>query len=188
MDRAMMQNLLSELRRFATGLGAAGVVGVGLLVFGAALYTSSVLPARDELNRLETHAARAVRGGAADSTTAGTKLASSVEQLERFSQRFPAFSDAPALVLKLHRIAAANGVALETGDYRLIRDRDWNISRYEITLPLKASYPQVRLFLAQLLDEVPALSLDEISIKRDSIGAGTAETRVRLTAYLLDQP
>lgn len=182
----MMENLVSRLRGFAAGLGAAGVVGIGFLVFGAALYASSVLPARDELKRLETRAARAARGGADGLAAGSNAVASSVEQLERFQRQFPAFSDAPALVLKLHSIAAANGIALEAGEYRLVKDRDWNIARYQITLPLKGSYPQVRLFLAQLLDEVPALSLDEISIKRDSISARTAETRVRLTVYLVD--
>ncbi len=183
MDFPVTKNLVLRLRGFTTELGTAGVVGVGLLVFGAALYASSVLPARDELKRLET---RAARGGADRPAAGSNEAAASVEQLERFQRRFPAFSDAPALVLKLHSIAAANGIVLETGEYRLEKDRDWNIARYQITLPLKGSYPQVRLFLAQLLDEVPALSLDEMSIKRDNINARTAETRVRLTAYLVD--
>lgn len=185
MGIAVMEKLVVQLREIAAGLGAAGVVGIGLLVFGAALYASSVAPARDELQRLETRAARASRGDTAN-PMAGNNAGSSIGQLERFQQRFPAFSEAPALVLKLHAIAAANGLLLETGEYQLVKDRNWNIARYQITLPLKGSYPQVRLFLAQLLDEIPALSLDEISIKRDSINARSAETRVRLTAYLVD--
>jgi Tfp pilus assembly protein PilO len=180
----MMESTVLRLREFAAALGAAGVIGAGLLMFGVAFYASSVLPARDELKRLEARAERSGRGGAGVATAGN--VAASVEQLERFRQRFPAFSEAPALVLKLHSIAAANGLALETGEYRLVKERDMNFARYQITLPLKGSYPQVRLFLAQLLDEVPALSLDEIAIKRDSVNARTAETRVRLTAYLVD--
>jgi hypothetical protein len=179
----MMENLIARLNAAMVSLGAAGVIGLGLLVFGAAFYASSVAPARDELNRLET---RAVRAGTQGTAGAGDTIAAGIEQLERFQQRFPAFGEAPSLVLKLHTIAAANGIALETGEYRLIKDRDSNIARYQITLPLKGSYPQVRLFLAQLLDEVPALSLDEIAIKRESVNARSAETRVRLTAYLVN--
>jgi Tfp pilus assembly protein PilO len=186
MDFAMMENLISRLQAFVGSLGAAGVIGLGLLVFGAAFYASSVAPARDELTRLETRAARAAAGNAQNSTGAGDAIASSVEQLEKFQKRFPAFGDAPALVLKLHTIAAANGLVLETGEYQLVRERDSNVMRYQITLPLKGSYPQVRLFLAQLLDEVPALSLDEIAIKREAVNARSTETRVRLTAYLVD--
>jgi Tfp pilus assembly protein PilO len=183
---AMMENLMLRLNSAMTSLGAAGVVGLGLLVFGGAFYVSAVAPARDELTRLEARAARAGSNAARGATDAGDALASGVEQLEKFQKRFPAFGEAPGLVLKLHTIAAANGLALETGEYRLIKDRDSTVARYQITLPLKGSYPQVRLFLAQLLDEVPALSLDEIAIKRDSVNARSAETRVRLTAYLVD--
>lgn len=187
MGVTMMAKLKVGLREFAAGLGHAGVVGIGLAVFAAALYASSVAPTRDELKQLQAHAARVARVGG--DSAAGTYAATtSVKQLDRFQQRLPAFSDAPALVLKLHAIAASNGVVLDTGEYQLFRDRNSNISRYQITLPLKASYPQVRLFLAQLLDEIPAMSLDEISIRRESINARGAETRVRLTAYFVVQP
>jgi Tfp pilus assembly protein PilO len=185
-DITMIANLVARMRSCVTTLGAAGVVGAGLLVLGAAFYASSVVPARDELRRLEARVARAGRDSAQAPEKAGDAVAAGAEQLERFQRRFPAFSEAPDLVLKLHSIAAANGIVLDTGEYRLARDRDSNIAFYEITLPLKGSYPQVRLFLAQLLDEVPALSLDEISIKRSSISERAAETRVRLTAYLVD--
>jgi hypothetical protein len=180
----MTKNFVASMQACVALLGIAGVAGLGLLVFGCAFYASSVVPARDELARLAARAARA--GSAPEQPDAHGAVASSIERLKLFERRFPAFTDTPGLVLKLHAIAAANGIVLETGEYRLVRDRDSNIARYEITLPLKCSYPQVRLFLAQLLDEVPALSLDEISIKRDSVGARSSETRARLTAYLVD--
>ena len=179
-----MEKLMERLNAAMTFLGTAGVIGIGLLVFGTAFYVSSVAPARNELKRLETRSARAGAGMLA--AGGGDTIAAGVEQLERFQKRFPGFGEAPALVLKLHTIAAANGIALETGEYRLIRERDSNVMRYQITLPLKGSYPQVRLFLAQLLDEVPALSLDEIAIKRETVNARSTETRVRLTAYLVN--
>ena len=183
----MIGRLTARMHQWTDALGAAGIVGIGLAVFAAALYASSVAPARDELKRLQTHAARADSDGG-EGYAHLNAAASSAEQLERFQRRLPPFSEAPALVLKLHAIAAANGVVLETGEYQPLRDRNTNITRYQITLPLKASYPQVRLFLAQLLDEVPAVSLDEISIRRESIDARAAETRVRLTAYFVAQP
>ncbi len=186
----MIGRLLARLHEWTDALGAAGIVGIGLAVFAAALYASSVAPARDELKRLQAHAARADRAdrGGGEGYAHLNATASSAEQLERFQRRLPPFSEAPALVLKLHAIAAANGVVLETGEYQPLRDRNTNITRYQITLPLKASYPQVRLFLAQLLDELPAVSLDEISIRRESIDARAAETRVRLTAYFVAPP
>lgn len=183
----MIEQALTRLRALAAMIGSAGVVGIGLSVFGIALYVSSVLPERAELERLEAKASRGTRL-ASGYERISNNPAASASQLERFQQRFPSLNDAPAFVLKLHQIASSNGIALGSGEYRLVRDPAWNIARYQVTLPLKASYPQVRLFTAQLLDEIPALSLDEIAIKRESIAARDTETRVRLTAYFVDQP
>jgi hypothetical protein len=182
-----MNTLIARLHEWTDALGRAGIVGIGLAVFAAALSVSSVAPARIELTRLQTLAEHAAREGG-ESYARSDASASGADQLERFQRRLPPFSDAPAMVLKLHAIAAANGVMLETGEYQLVKDRASDIVRYQITLPIRASYRQVRLFLAQLMDEITAVSLDEISIRRDSIDARAAETRVRLTAYFSARP
>ena len=182
-----MITLPPALQRMAALLDAAGVVGIGLVVFAAAVYVSAVQPARDQLAHLQSRTAQQQRGGAPQdglrsATMRGTK------QLEQFNRNFPALNEAPAMVQKLHEIAAQNSIALETGEYRLARDRDGGMSRYQVTLPLRGTYWQVRLFVAQVLDELPASALDEISIKRDSVGARAVETRVRFTFYLGENP
>lgn len=42
----------------------------------------------------------------------------------------------------------------------------------------------MRSFLEQVLTQIPAAALEEVTIKRDSVGARSTETRVRLTLYL----
>jgi len=81
-------------------------------------------------------------------------------------------------------VAARNDLALDSGEYRLANARDGGLARYQITLPLRGGYAQVRSFLDQVLTQIPAAALEEVTIRRDSVGARATETRVRLTLYL----
>jgi Tfp pilus assembly protein PilO len=107
-----------------------------------------------------------------------------MSQLATFTRSFPTLSEAPGWILKMHEIAARNALTLETGEYRLTGARDGGLARYEITLPLHGGYAQVRTFLEQVLTQIPAAALEEVTIRRDSVGARTTETRVRLSLFL----
>jgi Tfp pilus assembly protein PilO len=174
----------TRLRPLVAAFDAAGVIGLGLVVFAAAMYFSAVMPARQQLAQLEAQAAQRQRAGGLPDDHLRTAAMRGAEQLEQFNRKFPPLADAPALVLKLHDIATQNGIGLDTGEYQLIRDNDTGFARYQVTLPLRGTYWQARLFVAQLLDEMPASVLDEISMKRESVGARAVETRVRVTIYL----
>lgn len=175
------------LRRIDALLDPAGVVGIGLAVFAAAAYVSAVQPAREQLAQLQAKAMQQQDGGAVQD---GLRSAAQrgAEQLEQFNRAFPASAETSALVKKLHDIAAQNSIALDTGEYRLTRERDGDLARYQVTLPLRGTYWQVRLFVAQVLDEMPSSALEEISIKRDSVSARAVETRVRFAFYLGANP
>lgn len=178
-----MMQLKNILQRLASGIDMAGVVGIGLAVFAAAVWFSAVLPAGRQLAQLQAQPLQGA-GGGARSDGVRTAALRGAEQLEQFNRKFPAPGDAPELVRKLHDIAAQNSIALDTGEYQMARDRDAGVTRYQITLPLRGTYWQVRLFVAQVLDEIPASALDEISMKRESVSARAVETRVRFTLFL----
>jgi hypothetical protein len=174
----------SAIVTLAERMGRAGVLGIGLLVFALTWQVSAVVPASDELALLQSRLARAERsaaqGVAPERGAAG--------QLKAFYGHFPKVSEAPGLVLKIHTVAQAQGLVLETGEYHMTRDAGLGMVRYQISLPLKGAYPQVRRFIANVLDEVPAAVLDEVAIKRDAVGARGVETRVRLTLFLAERP
>jgi Tfp pilus assembly protein PilO len=109
-----------------------------------------------------------------------------LSQLATFKRNFPTMSEAPGWILMLHQIAAHNDLTLDSGEYRLTDAKDGGLARYQITLPLRGGYAQVRTFLEQVLTQIPAAALDEVTMRRDSVGARMTETRVRLTLYLAD--
>jgi hypothetical protein len=90
----------------------------------------------------------------------------------------------PDWLERIYGAAEKNGVALEVGEYRLVQEKGWKLARYQLTLPVKGSYGQVRGFIAQVLTDVPAAALEEIGFRRDTVGTDRIDVRVRLTLYL----
>jgi hypothetical protein len=171
-------------RRILERAGWRGAAGLALLLAGATVCATAV-PARvAELQELrqEIGALRArylMSGG----KPAGTRSPRE-EQLANFYGYFPPLTSLPDWLGRIYDAAEANGVQLDAGEYKLVQERDWKLARYQVTLPLKGSYGQVRGFMAQVLNEVPAAALDEVAFRREGIGATALDVRVKLTLYL----
>lgn len=181
--RAIVNRYLQFFGRYAIGLDVLSVTGIGLAVFAFALFVSAVVPAQAEIGRLRAQIVR-VRGAATDAPNDSNAAARGMSQLATFTRNFPTLSEAPGWILKMHQIAARNELTLETGEYRLTGAKDGGLARYQITLPLRGDYAQVRTFLEQVLTEIPAAALEEVTIRRDSVGARATETRIKFTLYL----
>lgn len=106
------------------------------------------------------------------------------KRLMAFYAGLPASTGATEAIDAIHRSASAHGVKLASGEYRLARDGGARLLRYQITLPARASYPQLRAWVAELMNTVPSAALDEISFRRDDVGSDSVEARVRLTLFL----
>jgi Tfp pilus assembly protein PilO len=85
---------------------------------------------------------------------------------------------------KLHGIGAATGVQMKSASYRSQRT-DGPIARYEIVLPVTGTYPQIRDFLRRALEEIPVLSVDQLSVKRESRNDATVQTELRMTLHMV---
>jgi hypothetical protein len=87
---------------------------------------------------------------------------------------------------RLHNAAAAQGIALDEGEYRLSKDANGRLLRYQITLPVHGAYPSIRRFVARALRELPSAALEQISFERGRIGENRIDAQVRITLYLMD--
>ncbi|MBC3873730.1 type IV pilus inner membrane component PilO [Undibacterium flavidum] len=76
------------------------------------------------------------------------------------------------------------GITLSSAEYRPATETNDQFRRYQVTLPLKGSYLQIRQFCRDTLIALPFTSLDEISFKREVIGNSLLEARLRFTLYL----
>jgi hypothetical protein len=178
---ASASELAGRLREELGRLGWPGLVGLGLLGFAAMVAATALLPLHAEVERLRDEADSLQRrlGGGERAGRAPVE-----DQLATFYAFFPPRDSSPDWLGKIHAIAQAKGVQLASGEYRLERAPSPRLARYQITLPVQGTYAQVRGFVGEVLEQVPAAVIEEVSLKRESVETPRVEARVRLTIYL----
>jgi hypothetical protein len=91
-------------------------------------------------------------------------------------------------VKTLFALADKAGLTLSQADYKLAEDKNGHYRTYQVLMPVKGNYSAIRRFCESTLLAIPFASLDEMSFKRDAVGNGTLEARLRFTIYLSDAP
>lgn len=170
-------------RREASRLQWKGVAGLLLIVGSAAFALTVLLPARHQAEQLRAEVAE-LRLRLKSSGTNADVPPPRATQLENFYGFFPAVETLPDWVGSVHTAAARNGLALESGDYVLEQRKGLRLAEYQITLPVRGSYAQIRGFIAEVLEKVPAAALEDIVVKRENIGVPGLEARIRFVVYL----
>lgn len=178
-----MKALPARLREAVEALGMPGIIGTALLAFCAAAWFSLFAPARDErdLLRLESdkleRRSRGADGGV-------DRPRSAPEQLATFYAFFPGAGSTPDWLAKINAAATAQGLSLASGEYKIAKAATPRLARYQITLPVQGTYPQVRAFVGAVLQEVPAAVVEEVSLKRETVNSPRIEARIRITLYI----
>jgi len=181
MGRSDAVRTLARYGRFyCARIGVPGVVGVALLIFAAAFSVLALVPLVEEVTVLRARAERVAstqeRGTARPGGPAGEQAA-----LEAFARRFPPVEQAAQRILDLHATAKRNGLTLETGEYNVTPDRDARLLRYQVRVPVKGGYVELRRFVADAMREIPTMMLDEVTIRRAALGAREIEARLQFT-------
>lgn len=185
MDRRLTAKVRWGLQGSLDFLGWPGVVGLGLLAFCLVAYLSALLPAQHRLAEMLAQAG-SLRAQLAKSKATQMETPVPEAQLTSFYQFFPAHVATPDLLEKLYAAAEASGMVLEQGDYRLTSSKGDKIELYQISLPVRGSYPQIRKFIGRLLADLPAASLDGVSFLRQKVTDVQIESQLKLTLYLGD--
>ena len=161
-------------------IGWPGVVGLGLLAFVGGFYFSTLHPEQTRLEDLRQEVAKSGERG----TRSDRDLKTPIDKLTAFYGFFPPADHLPDLLEKIYGVAAKQGLALEQGEYRAVRDNLGRLTHYQIILPVKGSYPQIRKFVAAALADVPTVSLDSIQFERQKVGDTVVDAKVKLVLYL----
>lgn len=161
-----MIHRISDLRR---QLGALGVLGLVLLAATGVFFLMVIQPMQDERARIEGALEKNPSRGASASLSAFYGFLESKDET----------TDALA---KLHAIGTATGVEMQSGNYRT-QQAAGRLERYELALPVAGSYAQIRDFLNRALAEIPTLSLDQMTLKRDGRNEATVRAELKLTLH-----
>lgn len=167
-----------------SALGLPGRLGAALLLFAAAYAAFVVIPADAELARLQANVATAQERLARVQAGMDVLPESPTRQLEQFHRTLPAQAAATQAIDRIYAAAGAESLSLARGEYVLVADPETRLVRYQIVLPVRGSYPQLRRFLAAALEAVPALSLETVEFQRKQIAETELEGRIRMTLHL----
>ena len=160
-------------------LGAAGVLGIGVLVACAGFWGSALVPVEQELaaQRLALERLRA-RTPYQPVATSGR-----AEELRRFYNLFPTAASLTDELERVHALARRAGLELAQGEYRLERPA-YGLWAYRVTLPVRGGYAQVRGFMAALLREMPTASLEGLRFERRKATETELDAQLRITLHL----
>jgi hypothetical protein len=167
------------MKKIVDRIGLAGVAAIGLLA--AALFFSSfvVRPLEGKNSLLVETSAR--HGRKADASVPGEKVAA----VYAYLQKEEGTTD---WLAKLHGIGAATGLQLRSASYKML-PAEGRIERYEIVLPVSGSYTQIRDFLKRARAEIPVMSVDQLTLKRDDRKGATPQAslqvEMRLTLHMV---
>jgi hypothetical protein len=166
-----------KLRRFDLRhqLGGLGLFSLAMLAAALAFAILVVQPLEAKGRSL---AQRLARSGAA-APAAGSGAA----QLAQFYDYLAKPEQTTDWLAKLYAIGQATGVELQSATYR--SEQAGRIERYQIVLPVSGSYAQMREFLDRSLAEIPVLSLDQMTLKRESRRDGAVQAELKMTLHMV---
>ena len=172
-----------RLRQWTRRLGWRGFAGLLFLGVAAAIYWGAIAPARTQIRTLQ-HDALSVRTFSRTAAEAAKSAPGYEAWLDQFYRLLPAKASAPDWLRIIFSAARAQALGLEQGEYKITVDRNGRLLAYEIGLPVRGSYVQVRKFVADVLDQIPAIALDEIVIKRETVNESRIDASIRFTLFL----
>jgi uncharacterized iron-regulated membrane protein len=166
-------------RRAHRQLGTSGLLGALLLVLAVALVaTGPQLQRASEGARAELEQRRAglqrPREPAPDTLTAQ-------EQFDRYVGGFPPFAQNASDVKAVFAGAQRAHVALLKGDYALKADAGSPFITYTATFPVHENYAALKLFAAEVLQDLPHAALDELRMVRPEANGSVLDATVRFT-------
>lgn len=168
----------------AQRIGWSGLLGASLMLL-ALLYAVLVLaPATAGVNRAMDLSASEGKRYATPPDSAYPVPDGGKNEVDAFRQGLPGQMDATTTINRIYALASAEGITLARGEYSMGIDARTRLARYQMTLPVGGNYPQLRRFIHSVMEEIPALALEDIDLRRRDIGATHLEGRIRLTLYL----
>jgi hypothetical protein len=162
--------MLERILRLRHQVGALGVAALVVLAATGVFFLLVLQPMQEERARLE---------GALSKNAARGKNPTNLSAFYGFLESKDETTDALA---KLYAIGTATGVELQSGAYRS-QQAAGRLERYELALPVSGSYAQIRDFLSRALAEIPALSLDQMTLRRDGRNDAAVHAELRLTLH-----
>jgi Tfp pilus assembly protein PilO len=162
-------------------LGWQGLMGV-LLILGSLIYLFIVaIPKTQQLQQLQMEVT-ALKANPKQNVKNGSNN-TQLDVVQKFYALLPSQKEANSKITDILNVATKTGLVVDKVEY----DQPLSASpliKYQIKLPLKGSYTQIRQFINQVLNTLPSIALNDISLRREDITTDLVEARIQFTLYL----
>ncbi len=186
--RSVLESPLWARQRWLGLLGWPGMAGAALLAMCPALYVSAVKPAQVNLEAVQRSAASVQERVKRAASGIGRDEFPPAEQLAEFYRIFPSEKQMLPWLEKIFALAQRQGIELDRGEYKVLHERIGRLTRFQITLPVKSEYPQIRKFLNSLQVEAPIVSIEHLQFERQKINVPAVDAKIVLALYLEHEP
>jgi len=159
-------------------LGTTGLAALLLFAAAGVFFTFVLQPLKDKSATLQSRALSVRDAAPGHAGNAAQKVGAVYDYLKKPETTTD-------WLAKLYAIGTATGVELQSASYKTQATPGSKLERYEIVVPLTGSYTQMRDFLKRSLAEIPVLSLDQVSLKRESRREGTVQAELHLTLHMV---
>ena len=161
-------------------LGWHGVLGL-LLIFGSLAYL--LLQATPKANQLQQLQFDAANFNTSSKLYAQDHKIEQFDVVKDFYRLLPLQNEANNKISMILNAATNAGLSLERVEY----DQPLShhpVTQYQIKLPVKGSYVQIRQFINEVLNAIPTIALNDVSMRRDDVATDVLDTKIQFTLYL----
>jgi hypothetical protein len=178
-----LTSLLVRLRFVAVNLPVLPLIAF-LLVVAAAVTHLFLLPGREAaIEEAEHRLVNLERNARRAALERQTERVTPEDTRQRLLDRFPTEAQLNAELGSLIELAGKEGLKIPSGDYRLVPGKDGLFDRYVLTLPVKGGYQTIRHYVAAVRKEFPDLAVEDISLRRENIGASQVDAQLRFILF-----
>jgi len=172
-----------EIKRVFRRLGVAGVVGLALLVLAVAIFVAGIYPIQRSIESLRHQlSVRPIQ--AVESVPELTPEQSLLMDLALFGQRFATVDKLSDQLDILFQLTDQHHLTVDKGEYALNERAGGMLRRFEVTLPVSGTYPDIRNFIQQMLEKLPATALSNLELERDKISDGHVKATLHIVIFV----
>jgi Tfp pilus assembly protein PilO len=111
-------------------------------------------------------------------------VSTNAKRLAVFEQTLGQRAELDAYLRVVFENAQQRGLRLKLGEYRLAAVPPGRYQRYEMVLPVEGRFDAIQAFSQQVLLALPFAALDDIIVRRESVGSPVVEAKLRFALYL----
>lgn len=163
-----------------------------LLLFTLVKQRSTLEQEQQKLAALQQKIARQVAQHSVQASSGNASGAVGGQQqaaIQDYLAGFPPERALKAVLLDMRRLSDEGALVAEQASYRLVLKQPVaELGQYEITSPVRGSYPQVKRYIQTLLNSHPTLALQEMGMQRAKITDPQVEVDLRWVYYFKIAP